>query len=52
MSSTSKYCPILDRRVKIKSECEEKTKSITHDVPICQNDKNVCVGNCKGCSLI
>lgn len=52
MSSTTKYCPVLDRRVKIKSECEEKKKDIMRDIPICQNEKNVCNGICKGCSML
>ena len=52
MSSITRYCSILDRRVKIKSECEEKTKGIARDVPVCQNGKNVCNGVCKGCSIL
>ncbi len=52
MLFTKKYCPILGRMVKEKSDCEQKIKNISRDVPICQLEKNVCNGNCKGCSML
>ena len=52
MSSATKYCPILGRRVKIKSECEDKKKEMARDVAVCQTEKKVCNGNCQGCSML
>lgn len=52
MESMSHYCPILDRRVKIKNEKAENNKRVGEHIAISQTGKKVCDGNCKGCSLM
>ncbi len=52
MKSISRYCPILDRIVKIKGEGEENSKKYCEHTAICQEEKSECNGNCEGCSIM
>ena len=52
MSSSSHYCPILGKRVKIKGDYKEMPKNISRHTAICQNNHKECDGNCSGCMML
>ena len=52
MEPMSRYCPVLDRIVKVKSEMEEEKRKPVSHVAICQKEKKVCNGDCNGCFMM
>ncbi len=52
MSTTSHYCPILGKRVKIKGDFKETPKNTSRHTAVCQNSKKECDGNCEGCMML
>lgn len=52
MSSSSHYCPILGKQVKVKGDYKETPKTTDRHTAMCQNNKKECDGNCGGCAAM